>query len=196
MEILSLVMAYLLGAIPFAYLTVRIARGRDIRRIGSRNVGTTNALRAAGPAWGVLTLLLDSGKGYVAVTLMSAVTQTGEWVLMAALAALLGHIFPVFLRFEGGKGAATALGAFSAIEPRIVICAVLVFLVVVVVSRYVSLGSMSGAAAFPIFAGLFGADWKTVVAGIICALLIIWRHSANIQRILQGTENRFVPAGK
>lgn len=188
--------AYFLGAIPFAFLVVRYTRGQDIRNIGSGNVGATNALRAAGKGWGLATLLLDAGKGYAAVVLAKALTHSDTWAIVAVVAAILGHMFSVFLGFRGGKGVATGCGAYLAVTPGIVAGAAAVFVVAVGLWRYASLGSILAAASFPVFAILRGEDRQVILAGFACAGLIIWRHSANIQRILRGTENRLVSAKK
>lgn len=192
MEVLSLLTAYLLGSIPFAYLLVRAVRGKDIRSIGSGNVGATNAMRAAGRLGGVLTLVLDAGKGWAAVFLTRAWTHSESWAVAAALMAIVGHIFPVFLGFRGGKGVATAAGAFLAVAPWVMAGAAAVFLLVVAVTRYVSLGSVCAAASFPVLAYVQGLGLPAVPAGMLCAALIIWKHSANIQRLRQGTEPRLI----
>lgn len=184
--------AYLLGAIPFGYLIYRARSGRDIRGEGSGNIGATNVMRRAGPAAGIATLLLDAGKGYLAVWFAWRLTGGAPWVIGAAgVAALLGHTFPVYLRFRGGKGVATGLGVFAALAPRSILLAVAVFAVILLIFRYVSLGSIAAAAAFPVLALLLDSPQPPVVFGAIaCSALIIVKHASNIRRLLAGTENR------
>jgi glycerol-3-phosphate acyltransferase PlsY len=190
MPILSVVISYLLGSIPFAYIVVRLRQGSDIRQIGSGNVGATNALRAVGKVWGVLTLVLDASKGFAAVMLAQMLTDNATWILICAVAAMVGHIFPIFLKFRGGKGVSTGCGVFLAIAPLVVgICAA-VFVLVLVTTRYVSLGSILAAFCFPIAAHALGEGLAVTVTGGTCALLIIWKHSGNMHRILNGTERR------
>jgi len=210
------VIAYLLGSIPFGYILVRLIRGEDVRAIGSGNIGATNVMRSGAKGLGILTLVLDAAKGYLAVFLApSIVTRFGHlqpaaivshdgdhlvigtWVLastIAALFAILGHIFPVWLKFRGGKGVATGAGAFLALVPKAVLLVLLIFVAVVGISRYVSLGSMLAAAAFPALA-YFLSDvryfpFAVAIIGM-CSLLIILKHHANIRRLLAGTEHRF-----
>ena len=190
MIFLLLAVAYLLGAVPFAYLLVRLTTGSDIRQSGSGNVGATNALRANRFA-GVLTLLCDAGKGALAVWL--AQRHGGEsWMPMAAgIAAIVGHMFPVFLRFQGGKGVATGCGAFVMLAPRAVAAVFALFVLVVALSRFISLGSVVSAAAFPFFALLFGYGFPIVWGCILGSVLIVAKHRSNIRRILRGEESRF-----
>ena len=200
--------AYLLGSIPFGYLLVRAFRHQDIRSTGSGNIGATNVLRSGSKALGIATLLLDCLKGVVAVLLASAIARhivspylatTGtrafsfHLACCAALFATLGHIFPVWLGLRGGKGVATALGVFVVLSPRSVACALVVFFVVVALTRYVSLASMLAAATLPLAFLLFvpsRAPWPTA-AFFGIPLLVIAKHNANIRRLLAGTESRF-----
>jgi glycerol-3-phosphate acyltransferase PlsY len=195
------VLAYLLGSIPFGYLLVRIFRGRDIRQSGSGNIGATNVARSS-PALGLATLLLDAAKGFLAVecavALVPGVPMSYLYSAMAlaALCALLGHMFPVWLRFRGGKGVATGVGAFVAIVPKAVLIAICVFAALVALFRYVSLGSIVAAAALPALIYLLyiqpGVPLRSVlVASMAAALLIIAKHRQNISRLLAGTEPRF-----
>jgi acyl phosphate:glycerol-3-phosphate acyltransferase len=192
-------LSYLLGAIPFGYLLVRLFRGEDVRQSGSGNIGATNVSRKS-PALGALTLLLDAAKGTTAVVcayLLADRTHLGtpsqKELALAALFVIAGHMFPLWLKFRGGKGVATSLGAFAVIAPRAVLVAVLIFLVVVLIFRYVSLGSVSAVAAFPLFVWLFheyGGEGLTM--GLIClaSILVVARHHENIRRLLAGKENR------
>lgn len=196
--LLILAIAYLLGSIPFGYLLVRIFRHEDIRATGSGNIGATNVVRSGAKGLGVLTLLLDLLKGVAAVLLAAHFaprTASGPSDLMvgAAVAAVLGHVFPVWLRCRGGKGVATALGVFLVLAPGVALAAVGVFLSIAVTTRYVSLASVAAAALIPVFAMLFVADRSPVYLGgvIFLSLLVIVKHQANIARLLQGRESRF-----
>jgi acyl phosphate:glycerol-3-phosphate acyltransferase len=192
--------SYLLGSIPFGYLLVRIFRGEDVRRSGSGNIGATNVSRKS-PALGVLTLLLDALKGAAAVgagyffagRMGSGVVPYAQ-MYMAAFIAVLGHMFPMWLKFRGGKGVATAMGAFLVIAPKAVLVAAAVFFAVVLIFRYVSLGSIVAAALFPILAlalhGYGKAPLALALMAVTC-LLIIVQHHENIRRLLAGTESRF-----
>src|SRR5579885_2888102 len=143
--------AYLLGSIPFGYLLYRLTEGGDVRATGSGNIGATNVLRSAGLAAGCATLVLDAGKGFLAVVLAGALTGgTQEWMGMAAVIAVLGHMFPLFLKFRGGKGVATGLGTFLALAPLPVLASVCVFVVVAAIWRYISLGSIIAVSVIPL----------------------------------------------
>lgn len=149
--LLALLIAYLLGAIPFGYLLVRLTTGADVRTSGSGNIGATNVLRTTGRAAGIATLLLDIAKGYAAVWIAGRLTgEEPIWMSLAALAVMAGHAFPVFLGFKGGKAVASFIGAFLCLTPLALICALIVFVVVVAWSRHISLGSICAAATFPL----------------------------------------------
>ncbi len=183
--------SYLLGSIPFGYLLVRIFRGEDVRRSGSGNIGATNVSRTL-PMLGVLTLLLDALKGAAAVWL-ARLFAPSYTITLAALFAVLGHMFPFWLRFRGGKGVATALGSFAVIAPGAVLVAVGIFIAVVLIFRYVSLGSIIAVAFFPLLVyetHSYGNMPSALAFMAIASLLIIAKHSQNIQRLLAGTENR------
>ena len=192
--------SYLLGSIPFGYLLVRIFRGEDVRQSGSGNIGATNVARKS-PVLGALTLLLDAAKGtgamivsYVIADHMDAGPPAYEQLALAALFAIVGHMFPVWLKFRGGKGVATGLGAFALIAPKAVLLAAGIFVVVVLAFRYVSLGSIIAVAVFPLLVWVihqFGAPSAGVGLIALASLLIIARHHENIRRLLAGTENRF-----
>lgn len=199
--IIVAVVAYLLGSIPFGYILVRIFRGEDVRAIGSGNIGATNVARKA-PGLGLLTLVLDAVKGFAAVMIgmligsRSGADERTVYLLaaLAAIAAILGHIFPIWLKFKGGKGVATGVGSFLALAPKAVLISLIIFAAVVIAFRYVSLGSILGAAAFPIFAWLLNGEKNSpgVLAAMIAAsALIILKHHQNIRRLLAGTEHRF-----
>ena len=201
MSSLALIAAasYLLGSIPFGYLLVRIFRGEDVRRSGSGNIGATNVSRKS-PILGALTLLLDAAKGFFAVQLASTFSPfvSGdpriERVMAAsALLAIMGHMFPLWLGFRGGKGVATALGAFLRFSPMAVGVAIIIFLMVVLVSRRISLGSILTAALFPVSVWLLrrSRDPWVLIFIAASALLIIARHHQNIRRLLSGAEPQF-----
>jgi len=184
--------SYLLGSIPFGYLLVRIFRGEDVRRSGSRNIGATNVSRTS-PMLGVLTLLLDALKGAAAVWLTRLFAPSYTITALAALFAVLGHMFPFWLGFRGGKGVATALGSFAVIAPGAVLVAAGIFIAVVLIFRYVSLGSIIAVAFFPLLVyetHSYGNMPSALAFMAIASLLIIAKHSQNIQRLLAGTENR------
>lgn len=191
--------AYLLGSIPFGLILVRIARGEDVRLTGSGNIGATNVARSSGPALGIATLLLDALKGYLAVVIAIVASRRNTGVdvglaaAVAALCAILGHVFPAWLKLRGGKGVATAVGAFLGLAPRAVLVVFAVFLIIVMIFRYVSLGSIVASALFPILAFLLYRG-QSSPAGLVvmlgASLLIILKHRANIKRLLDGTENR------
>ena len=193
-----LAVSYLLGSIPFGYLLVRIFRKEDIRARGSGNIGATNVARSGAKGLGALTLVLDLTKGLLAVLLARHVAPAifghpSDLPVLAAVAAVLGHVFPVWLRFRGGKGVATALGAFLALSPRAVLAAVGVFALVLLLTRLVSLASILAAVTFPLFATLLSPDRTPIYLGgvVFVAGLVIVKHHGNIRRILRGTESRF-----
>ena len=194
------VVAYLLGSIPTGYLLVRIFRRQDIRAVGSGNIGATNVLRTGGKGLGAATFLLDMLKGCAAVWMGAAM---GAWLMpqvplrdaeaLAALFAVLGHMFTCWLRFRGGKGVATGFGVFLAASPWAALAAISVFFLVLALTRYVSLGSIAGSAAFLVFAWIFppGPHPPAFFAvECIVALLIVARHHGNIRRLMDGTESR------
>ncbi len=196
--ICTLAIAYGLGSIPSGYLLVRFFRREDIRAVGSGNIGATNVARSGAKGLGILTLLLDLAKGSAAV-LMARHFAPGlpgmpsDLMVGAAVAAVAGHVFPVWLGFRGGKGVATALGVFLAMAPKLALGAVGVFLAVVAMTRIVSLASILAAAVLPVFAVWLSPNRSPVyIAGVIfVALLVVAKHQANMQRLLAGTESRF-----
>lgn len=201
--VLAVIIAYLIGSIPFGYLIVRVTGRGDVRETGSGGTGATNVSRRAGKAAGVLTLVLDALKGFLAIQvarilLKSVDPTTASWIISAAaVAALLGHVFPVWLRFRGGKGVATGVGVFLALAPIAVFCAGVVFVAVVWLTKYVSLGSILAATTIPVFVWLYSvfvnpvADLRPLLAvSLAGALLIVFAHRGNIARLLSGTESR------
>jgi glycerol-3-phosphate acyltransferase PlsY len=200
--VLILIAAYLLGSIPFGYLIVRAKEGADVRDAGSGGTGATNVTRRAGKCAGIITLLLDAAKGALAIYLarkfLTPEFGVNWWVAAAAVAVVIGHIFPVWLGFRGGKGVATGVGVFLALSPLAVVGAALVFILIVWATRYVSLGSMMATLAFPVCVWLLSSFVKPVeglkailAAAIIGGALIIFMHRANIGRLMQGTESKF-----
>jgi acyl phosphate:glycerol-3-phosphate acyltransferase len=192
--LISVPLAYLLGSIPFGYILVKIFRKQDIRATGSGNIGATNVARSGAKGLGIATLVLDLAKGYIAVVIAEHLAPTNyDLAVVAAVAAILGHVFPVWLGFRGGKGVATALGVFLALTWPSALCTLGVFAVVFALTRYVSLASILAAAAFPLF-GFYFVPYRSpiVIAGFLfIPLLIIVKHHQNIRRLLSGTESRF-----
>jgi glycerol-3-phosphate acyltransferase PlsY len=192
--LLSIPLAYLLGSIPFGYLLVKIFRKQDIRATGSGNIGATNVARSGAKGLGIATLLLDCGKAFLAVKIPQHIAPGNyDLAVVAAIAAILGHVFPIWLGFRGGKGVASALGVFLALSPAAAGCTFAIFLIIFLITRYVSLASIIGSAFFPFF-GLYFVAYRTpiVIAGFLfIPLLIIVKHHENIRRLLAGTENRF-----
>jgi len=192
-------LSYLLGSIPFGYLLVRIFRGEDVRQSGSGNIGATNVSRKS-PALGILTLLLDALKGSAAVGLArflvvqrSSGVSVYQAMTVAAFLAVVGHMFPVWLGFRGGKGVATGLGSFLVITPKAVLVAAGIFIAVVAIFGYVSLASILAVASFPLLVfGMRAYGDALLALSFIGAtsLLIIFKHHQNIQRLLKGTERR------
>jgi acyl phosphate:glycerol-3-phosphate acyltransferase len=191
---LTAAFSYLLGSIPFGLILLRIFRGQDVRKTGSGNIGATNVARSS-PALGVLTLVLDALKGLAAVALTRAFFPGRNALAgLAALFAIMGHIFPIWLKFRGGKGVATALGSFALIAPKPLLMTVGIFLLVVLMFRRVSLASMIAVALFPILAWLehdYGDAPAMLVFMGVASVVIIARHHQNIRRLLAGTEPRF-----
>ena len=192
--LISIPLAYLLGSIPFGYLLVRIFRKQDIRATGSGNIGATNVARSGAKGLGIATLLLDLGKAFAAVKIAQHISPGNyDLAVAAAVAAILGHVFPVWLGFRGGKGVASALGVFFALTWPSALAILGIFLVVFLITRYVSLASIIAAAVFPLF-GFYFVPFKTpiVIAGFLfIPLLIIVKHHENIRRLISGTESRF-----
>jgi acyl phosphate:glycerol-3-phosphate acyltransferase len=189
------VIAYFLGSIPFGFLIVK-ARGADIRTAGSGNIGAANVTRNAGALAGILTLLLDAGKGYLAVWISGRIAnEETKWMMAAAVLAVIGHIFPVWLGFKGGKGVATGLGVFLPICPEAVAAGIVLWIIVVAFWRYSSLGSVVAAAALPVFVYLLYAPRHAPppyvsMGTVFIALLVIAKHRSNIERLIAGEENR------
>ena len=193
--VIPIIVSYLLGSIPVGYLIVNAKTGGDIRKTGSGGTGATNVSRRAGKGAGILTLVLDALKGSAAVIIASImlrdINHASWWIGIAGIVAILGHIFPVWLGFRGGKGVATGVGVFLVLTPVAVLLSGLLFLIVVVFTRYVSLGSMISALSVPALAWLLNYGTPLVFTTLFGAALIVYAHRQNIQRLLTGTENKF-----
>lgn len=188
--------AYMVGSIPFGKLIAGHVAHIDITRRGSGNIGATNVAREVGMKWGIITLILDMLKGLAPIVVFSVYASGSGTAYEIALAgiglcALLGHMFPLFLGFQGGKGVATALGVFLAMSPLSCLCGLILFVLVVVLWDFVSLGSLIAACAMPLFLFLFGKPSPFVAASVVMALLICWKHKENIKRLSKGEEPKW-----
>jgi len=191
--LIALIVAYLVGGIPFGYLLVRWKTGDDVREQGSGNIGATNVLRTTGRSVGVATLVLDIAKGAFAVWIADRLSGGSPlWMSLAALAVMAGHAFPVFLKFQGGKAVASFIGAFLYLTPIPMIAALLVFVIVVAATHQISMGSIVAAGSLPLAAWLIEHPPPIVIlAALAAAVFVIYRHRANIGRIRSGTESSF-----
>ncbi len=190
--IVSSAIAYFLGSIPWGFILVKLFVKKDVREIGSGNIGATNVTRTGNKFLGILTLLLDGLKGYFSIYIADYLSK-GDYriVLLAGILAILGHCYTVFLNFKGGKGVATSAGVFLALKPICVLYAFILFLVVVAIKKYVSLGSILSALSFPLFLYLTGErNIYLIVGSLIVALVIVYRHKENISRLIKGEENK------
>lgn len=190
---LSLVLAYLIGGIPFGYLLVKFATGRDVRASGSGNIGATNVLRTTGRGAGVATLVLDIAKGVLAVWVADRWSGGSPlWMSLAALAVMAGHAYPVFLKFQGGKAVASFIGAFLYLTPAPLLASLLVFVIAVAATKYISLGSILAAGFFPLGVYLIlHPETPVLAAAAVAGAFIVWRHRANLERLRAGNENVF-----
>ncbi len=183
---------YLLGSVPTGVLLTKFFSKVDPRKVGSKNIGATNIFRTAGKALGILTLVGDVLKGMIPIGIAIQFNVSDLWIAIAGLSAFLGHIFPIFLGFKGGKGVATALGVYVVISPIAVLIEFLLFAGIVWRWRYISLGSISCATTIPILIAFFRSDSQAYfILSVIIAALILYRHQSNISRLLQGTENKW-----
>jgi len=189
-EALLLILSYLLGSIPFGFLLIKSSQGKDIRESGSGNIGATNVFRR-NRITGVLTLLFDAGKGALAVYIAGWVLGDPVWQATAAFAAIIGHIFPIWLGFKGGKGVATGCGAYLALCPLAVLTTLVVFVLIMALTRYISAASIIATALFPLWAYLYGFSIPVILWSAAGALVIIAKHHQNIRRLLSGMENKF-----
>jgi glycerol-3-phosphate acyltransferase PlsY len=191
-----IIVSYLLGSIPFGYLIVNAKTGNDIRDTGSGGTGATNVSRRAGKSAGILTLVLDALKGAVAILIARWLISDAWWIGAAGIAAMLGHIFPVWLRFRGGKGVATAVGVFAVLAPLPLLLSGFLFFATVLITRYVSLGSLLAAVSIPLFVSILNSirpypnAMPMLVTTFAGAILIIYAHRANIGRLVSGTESK------
>lgn len=191
--ITSTALAYLIGGLPFGYLFVRFSLGKDVRTMGSGNIGATNVHRTAGKKAGVIVLILDIVKGLLAVWLASVITHDNVVGLaLAAVFVMVGHCYPLFLGFKGGKAVACFIGAFLYLAPIALLITLLIFVIIVALSKYISLGSIIAALLFPVVMWFVQHPPKPLLyAAVFSALLIVYRHRANIGRLIRGTENVF-----
>jgi acyl phosphate:glycerol-3-phosphate acyltransferase len=200
LSLIVISVAYLLGSIPFGFLLVLVVNKEDIRAKGSGNIGATNVLRSGAKGLGILTFLLDGAKGYAAVAVANFLSRNQDpatmrnLAILAGLFVILGHMFPVWLRFKGGKGVATAFGVFLALCPRAALLAFAIWLVILLLTRYVSLASILAAVALPFLTlwlspGRYGIASGAVV--FVCCWIVIVKHWQNIQRLMRGTEHGF-----
>jgi len=191
--LLAIAVAYLLGGIPFGYLLVKITTGKDVRASGSGNIGATNVLRTSGRGVAVLTLILDIAKGYAAVWFAAWITNGDAlWISTAALAVMAGHAYPVYLRFRGGKAVASFIGAFLYIAPLALLAVLVVFVIVVAVTRHISAGSVIAAGTFPLAVWLIDHPAAPVLtAAVMAGAFIVIRHRENIDRLRAGNESVF-----
>jgi glycerol-3-phosphate acyltransferase PlsY len=188
-DLLAVIAAYLMGSIPFAQLLSK-RRGVDLRRVGSGNVGATNVLRTLGVRPAVLAMMLDAVKGTVAVLIAQRLTSSVAAPVIAGLASMIGHVYPIWLRFRGGKGVATAAGAFAVLTPVAAAVAVGVFLLAVSITRFISVGSMAAAITLASWAIVSDAPTAVGIGAAIAALFVIVGHRANVLRLVAGTERR------
>ena len=188
--LIIIILAYLVGSIPFGLILSKVFASTDIRSAGSGNIGATNVTRVLGKKLGVLTLMFDILKGAIFVILAEVVTHSEIWASLAGLAAFLGHLYPIYLKFRGGKGVATSVGIFLFLAPYALLVDIVIFLLVVYQTRYVSLGSIIAAALLPVILLVFSCSYVYVILAVIMGGLINLRHRENIQRLRQGTENK------
>ncbi len=189
-EVALIISAYLLGSVPTGYLLGSLT-GVDVRKAGSGNVGATNVARVLGKGRGAATLIADAAKGWLPVFAAPALGLTVLVAVLAGVAAFLGHLYPIFLRFKGGKGVATAMGVLLCLAPMVTLVLFVIFAVTVAASRFVSLSSMAAAIAAPLALWIAGHPPMVVAMGGFMAAMIAWRHRGNLQRLLAGTETKF-----
>ena len=190
--IFILIAVYLIAAIPTGVVLARLMGGEDVRQKGSGNIGATNVYRVAGKLAGILTLVGDTLKGFLPLLAFKTwLEPTPTQLGIASAVAILGHCYPIYLKFKGGKGVATALGIFLVLSPKVVFFALIVFILTVAITRYISLGSVLAALSAPLLILLLNHPQSIFLATLFIAALVIWRHNSNIRRLLDGTENRF-----
>lgn len=190
-KILYVLAAYLCGAIPFAYIFSKLFAGVDIRTVGSGNPGATNVFRAVGKKAGIITFIFDALKGFLPVFFAACIDPSFYYALIIAFAAMLGHMFTVFLRFKGGKGIATGLGIFLALIPVPALIALAVFIIVLLLTGYVAVASILATIAIPVIALILNYSWEAIIFSLIMAIIVIYKHRSNIKRLINGTEHKF-----
>mgnify|MGYP001080627685 FL=1 len=190
MKIAFALFSYLLGSIPFGYVLFRFSEKKDIRKYGSQSTGATNILRLKGWKPALLVLLLDVSKGLLPVFLVLQIFNDRRLALISALLAVLGHCFPVYIQFKGGKGLATTIGAYAGLAFKPLLLSLGLFLIVVIISRYVSLGSLLAACSFPFFLFLFKGEKGLILLSLALLILIVFQHRENIRRLIRGQERR------
>ncbi|MFC1566551.1 glycerol-3-phosphate 1-O-acyltransferase PlsY [bacterium] len=193
--VLTAILSYLIGSIPFAFIIAKLVKGIDIREYGSGNMGATNVWRAIGKVPAITTLLLDVLKGYLPViltlTLLNQVTENNILLaIVVGVAAIIGHLFPIFLKFKGGKGVAVSLGIFLALAAKAVLICVLVFIIIVYFTRIISVGSIICALLLPVLVWYFSYDKHILIFTIIAGVFIILKHKTNVARLVKGVENK------
>ena len=194
--ILFLIIGYVMGALPNGVWIGKYFKGIDIREHGSKNSGATNSYRVLGPKYGLMVLAADALKGFLPPLLASQFGVTGNWLILIGMAAIIGHILSFFLNFKGGKGVATSLGVFLFLIPKVTLALLVIFIIVVYATRYISLGSIIAAILLPVLTFIsplnYGIEkWPMMVMTIIIAIFVVYKHKTNIERLLKGTENKF-----
>jgi len=187
--ILTVIAAYMLGAVPFGLLLSRAITKRDPREHGSGNIGATNAMRTGGKVVGILTLLADIAKSLIPVSIAVAMELSELWIGAIAAASFIGHIFPVYLKFKGGKGVATMLGAMLPWQPLATLIGAVIWGILIWRTRYVSLASIAGALALPLLVWITGGSQSALIVSILFASLVTAKHASNISRLLDGSES-------
>ena len=186
---LLIIFAYLVGSIPIGVLLARL-KGKDPRRVGSGNIGATNVMRSAGKVLGIITLIGDVMKGFIPTFIAMRLGEPALIIALVGLAAFSGHLFPVFLKFKGGKGVATGAGVFLAISPLVILISFVIFVIVFLIWKYVSLGSLTGTAIIPLSFTLLKAPLEYILVSLLIACCVFIKHKDNIERLFAGTENR------
>jgi glycerol-3-phosphate acyltransferase PlsY len=182
--------SFLFGSIPFGFLICKYRLGIDIRKLGSGNIGTTNVIRVAGPAWGILVLFLDASKGLIPVLIAKSLHFTPLFIVLAGILSILGHIFSPFVGLRGGRGVATGLGVVIGIAPKVAFILFLTWAIVVLLTRYVSLASLTAAFLFPIIMAIYKSPLPFFLLSIVISILVIVRHKPNVERLLRGEEHK------
>jgi len=191
-----LIMAYLCGAIPFAYIISKYFKNVDIRKCGSGNPGATNVFRSVSKSLGIVTFILDALKGFVPVYFAGLVNHSVYFILAVAFITIMAHIYTVFLNFKGGKGVATGCGVFIAFAPLVTLICFLIFAVVLFISKYVALSSIAAAVSLPLILKIFNYPDIIVLFSGLIAVIVVIRHLSNIKRILKGTESKIIFSGQ